>query len=269
MLRAAAACGTGAEQGAGNGWPLLLIVLLGGCCWGWLYRVALDYPRIDKGPQRTIGMGLQLIAGVSVASAATILLIELRTKCGADVGPAATAARWLFLLAVASFMASVLLLRPRAGWVAGATVIIIDIMLALSAVVEPPHSGQAAAIMLFAVHACCTMVANWWARQLRASPDPLPAKAAEASRILCASWIVVGLLLIADSHDDQLLSNSTARQPIRCHRGQRDSRLGLHPVRRGPGPRGGVCTGAGRPHQADAWTRPRDRAVRPVAGCTS
>lgn len=51
--------------------------------------------------------------------------------------------------------------------------------------------------MLLLVHALCTAVASWWARQLRSCSAPLPAKAAEASRILSASWIIVLLLVIA------------------------------------------------------------------------
>lgn len=186
---------------------LLLILLLGGSCWGWLYLVTREYPLIDKGAQRTVGRGLQTVAALCLTAFVPLALIAGNRKCGTDVGPAATAAGWLTLIAVASFMFSALMLRPRAGWMAGATVIIADLVLALFAVVVTPVSGLAA--MLFFVHAGCTAVATWWARQLRDSPDPLPAKAAEASRTLCASWIVVGLLLIADSHDAQLLPDST------------------------------------------------------------
>jgi len=59
--------------------------------------------------------------------------------------------------------------------------------------------------MLLAVHGSCTAVATWWARQLRSSPPPLRAKAAEASRVLAGSWLILLLLLItAGQHIDQL-----------------------------------------------------------------
>src|SRR4051794_32119753 len=63
--------------------------------------------------------------------------------------------------------------------------------------------------MLLAVHGICTAVATWWARQLRASPPPLQAKAAEASRVLAGSWLILILLLItAGQRLDQLLPES-------------------------------------------------------------
>lgn len=72
-----------------------------------------------------------------------------------------------------------------------------------------PAAVRAEAAMLLAVHGICTAVVTWWARQLRSSPPPLRAKAAEASRVLAGSWLILLLLLItAGRRVDQLLPES-------------------------------------------------------------
>lgn len=63
--------------------------------------------------------------------------------------------------------------------------------------------------MLLVVHGCCTAVATWCARQLRSSPPPLRARAAESSRVLAGSWLILLLLLVtAGRRIDQLLPES-------------------------------------------------------------
>jgi hypothetical protein len=180
-----------------------VIISLAGFSLGWLFRVALDYPGVDTSTRRTAGATLIVIAFLSALGMVVVAFVgALISSCGRPPDAVGTATGCFLLAAVSSFMAGVLLLRPRAGWIAGASVIVVDVTLALLAFLIPPV--QAGVVMLFLVHAGCTTVATWWARQLRASPDPLPAKAAEASRSLCASWIIVGLLLIVDPHDANL-----------------------------------------------------------------
>jgi hypothetical protein len=188
---------------------VVVVVLTTGCCLGWLLAVATGYPRVDKGVRWTIGQMLQWTAILCGVSAGAIVLVELHTRCGTELGPAASAAKWLLLIGVATFTAGLLTLRPRAGWVAGAAVVVVDLALAMLNLAAPLSAARTAAVMVFLVHAGCTAVATWWARQLRSSPPPLPAKAAEASRILCASWIIAGLLLIADNPGEHLLSDNT------------------------------------------------------------
>lgn len=82
--------------------------------------------------------------------------------------------------AVVSIVASVLLRRTGAGWIAASAVIIADLAFVLG--LRPVVYRQEAVVLLL-VHAVCTAVATWWARQLRCSPAPLPAKAGEASAL--------------------------------------------------------------------------------------
>jgi hypothetical protein len=208
LTAAAAACGTGHRSGGGQLW---LGVTAGGVlALGWLglYAVAAGYP-VNRNPvlRRTGAMleGVAFLCGIGTVVAWS----QLRTdQCGRIVGTAAIWEGWLFLAAVMAIVTSVLIRRPGAGWIAAAAVINADLAFLVALLGLRPAAYRQEAVVLLLVHAICTGVATCWARQLRSSPDPLPAKAAEASRILSASWIIVILLLIAGGNGRLLPDNT-------------------------------------------------------------
>jgi hypothetical protein len=106
-------------------------------------------------------------------------------------------------------MFGVVLAHPGSGWIAPAAVVIGDAGTLVAILGLHPAALRAEAAMLLAVHGVCTAVATWWARQLRSSPPPLRAKAAESSRVLAGSWLILLLLLVtAGRRIDQLLPES-------------------------------------------------------------
>lgn len=208
LTAAAAACVAGHRSGAGQVWLGIIaaaVLVLG---WGALYGVAAGYPLNPIPVLRRAGAVLEWLA-ILCAAGAFIAWLQVRTdQCGHVVGTAASWEGWLFLAAVVSIVTSVLTRRAGAGWIAAAAIVIADLTFLVALLGLRPAAYRQEAVVLQVVHGICTAVATWWARQLHSSPPPLPAKAAEASRILSASWIIVLLLLIAGG-SGRLLPDNT------------------------------------------------------------
>jgi hypothetical protein len=170
LTAAAAACGAGNRSGAGQVWLGLLSAAVLVVGWAGLYWVAAGYPVNPIPVRRRAGAALEGLAFLCAAGT-FVAWLQVRTdRCGRIVGSAATWEGWLFLVAVVSIVASVLTRRMGAGWIAAAAVVIADFVVLLALLGLRPAAYRQEAVVLLLVHAICTAVATWWARQLRSSP---------------------------------------------------------------------------------------------------
>jgi hypothetical protein len=191
--------GSSAGQTGQPGWLLGVLVaagVVGG--WQWLYGVCAGYDQAPGRRRRILAHVFQF-AAVGCAAGSTISWFRLRAEgCGRAADSAGTWEIWLFVAAVLFMMASVMVRRPGTSWLSAACVVIADLAVALQVLGSPAPSNVAVVLLL--VHAACTAIATWWARQTRSCPPALAGKAGEASRVLAAAWVTLLILFAAAGH---------------------------------------------------------------------
>ena len=190
-------------------WSALTAAVILAAGWSALVWVAAGYDANPKPVRRWSGrvlLGAAAVCGLGCLIARAHLRVD---NCGNPVGAAASWEGWLFLAGLAAVAAGVVLTHPGSGWIAPAAVVVGEAGIIVVVLGLPASALRTEALLLLIVHGSCTTVATWWARQLRASPPPLQAKAAEASRVLAGSWLILILLLSAGGRRvDQLLPES-------------------------------------------------------------